>query len=171
MRHDRTVTDRYGRTSLELMVEHACLWSVDYEGGAETIAAAAEALADGVDSPGLREVAGLPSGATWWENEDTLRSAFTELGLVFPEKESRCAKLGAARALCEGALLGRLTPRELTESLHSLVGHEFSDATEDLVLLDDEGGWSPSQPAEWDERVLDAARVFLGQEAGRSGGG
>ena len=153
------------------MVEHACLWSVDYENAVGTIRDAAEALADGFDSPGLREVAGLPSAATWWANEDALRSAFTELGLAFPEKDSRVAKLGAARVLCERALTARLTPRELTESLHSLAGHEFSDETEDLVLLDDEGGWSPSRPEEWDGRVLDAARGFLRREAGRSGGG
>lgn len=85
---------------------------------------AARALARGVDSPSLREVAGL--GRTDPAAEDFSR-ALSELGLAWPTEDE--AHLYAARRICAGLLLGDLAPTEAVEKAEAVYHHLCSVAT------------------------------------------
>lgn len=125
------------------------------------IMAAAHALASGVDTPSLRELAGLSTRAILpWSFPEVVRSLSVELELSLPEPKSDAAQGLALRSLCRQSIDGSLAPRAVAGWAHRYVGHEGPAELQDLVELDDEYDvQGPS--AELDERVLTAARALL----------
>ena len=63
--------------------EAAVLWSIEEIAPADVIRLACDALVAGLDSQGLRELAGLPFGATYFGTEDLLVVALEELEIPF----------------------------------------------------------------------------------------
>lgn len=111
---------------------------------------AAEALADGLDSPALVELAGLSRRDPPADIRDLFVEAMAELGLPLPGVEDawRERMLGAA----EGMLTSSLTPYEASNEIYWCACHlERTDTTTMLVDLF-VGLWSSWE--DWpDERV------------------
>ncbi|MEU6311928.1 hypothetical protein [Streptomyces sp. NPDC047014] len=115
----------------------AVLWSVGEVGAQDVVEVACSALVAGLDSPGLRILAGYSRGEAEYEVPDVLPGVLDELGLVFYPRESEAGRDACVRALAHQHLAGRLTPRELAFRVHRRFGHQLPPA-ERLAELDDE---------------------------------
>lgn len=116
------------------LIEAIGLWRVAPElGTAPLIRIACDALVAGLDTPGLRELAGEPYHASGLA--DLVEQTLAELGL--PGLGGLDAELLAARARARDLLAGRLRPRDLTAWVHAAIGHDGSSAVQGLVDLDD----------------------------------
>lgn len=122
----------------QALVDAAAWYSVGDRTGAELTHAAANALVSGLDSPALRELAGLPAASSWDELSPVAERAFSELGLVFPEWQSDEGKRGALRVLASKYRRGDLPARELTSWAHSTIGHQAADDLAEFAQLDDD---------------------------------
>lgn len=135
------LTPNEGRV-VQALRDAAGLWlAAPRERGYEVgvIMAAAEALAQGVDTPSLRELAGISTHfISPWSLTVIARAAFEELGLHLPEPRSPEAQTMAMKAMCRQLRDGLVTARTLTDWAHSHIGHDGPDALQDLVELDDE---------------------------------
>lgn len=159
------VADSTASAGLRPLQNAVTMWAVGFDGSASSVLAAANALADGFDSPALREMAGLPLETSWWVSEDLVREAFAELDLDFPDASSPATKLVALRVMCQRFLEAEIGAEQLTEWAHSVIGHEFPDEqAEKFVLLDDTDDYLPERPADWAPRVRSAAEAFIARD-------
>jgi hypothetical protein len=136
-----------------------------YEAG--VIMAAAEALAQGADTPSLRELAGISTHRiSLWSLTEFARAAFEELGLHLPEPRSAEAQTMAMKAMCRQLSNGLVTPRTLTDWAHRHIGHDGPAALQDLVELDDEYDIQ-GQSEDLDRRTASAAEALLRGDTSR----
>lgn len=140
-----------------------------------TVAVATDALVIGLDTPALRQLAGLDRDAEWSEIQDLLSAVAAELGLVEPTLEGAVRAVLARR--CRGVLDGAAEVRDLvywagewdTVSPRLSVLEPFLQAYWEYEFLDDlreiadpaalAGSW-----AELDDQVRRAAADFLRDE-------
>ena len=118
----------------------------------------------GVDTPGLRELAGIPWQDPAGDIVDVLPRALAELGLSFYERDSFEGHLAAARVFARQCLAGELAPSRFTAWLHGVFEHGDGQVLDRLLELDDEYelAWSFGATAHYiDQDVLDAARQLI----------
>jgi hypothetical protein len=149
----------------ELRLREAVSWFlVTGQDASEITLAAAHALVEGLDSPALRELAGLERGSSRAELRVASVAAFDELHLRYPDLDTEHGQLFALSVLCRRYLDGVLSHRELTSWAHANIGHGGAETAQDLVLLDDaldEIGTSWRTMAEVHADIELAATAFL----------
>ena len=157
--------------------------AIEWAGGARghvLIDAAADALADGLDSPTLRILAGAPRAAADKEATELGPAVFEELGLQIEPRLSPEAIVEAARLLATDLLAGRWTPREATAALYRMyVASGYASELADFSGFDDyydmlRDGIVNGSVAALDEDVMRAARSLAARSswirANRPGG-
>ena len=120
------------------LLENVSWFLVSGHGTAELTMAAAEALVEGLDTPSLRDLAGLEPGSSCSDVRVVALAAFDELGLPYPNLDTDDGQLFVLRVLCRRYQDRALSPRELTSWAHANIGHEGARVAQDLVMLDDE---------------------------------
>jgi hypothetical protein len=123
-----------------------------------------DALVAGLDTPGLRDLAGRVSGENWFEMRDLIEKTFSELGTPLPQIDTDPSILLALQFMCQQFANGQVSARELAKWAHAHVGHEGPALAQDLVELDDAFDEIPyivGDEAEWTERTRVAAGAFL----------
>lgn len=147
----------------------AGLWraAIEWAGGARgqvLVDAAAEALAEGLDSPTLRILAGAPRAAADEEATELAPAVFEELGLQIEQRLSPEAMVEAARLIAIDLLAGRWIPREATAALYRMyVASGYANELADFSGFDDyydmlRDGIVAGSVASLDEDVMRAAR-------------
>ena len=116
----------------------AARWRADAGPAHAVVDAAVEALVAGVDSPSFVRLAGLTRAEADQEVRDLLPDALAELGFPLLGYDDPGNQVLGAAAIAEEYLLGRLTPRELTEQIHRRYGHQCDPLIEALSSLDDD---------------------------------
>ena len=120
------------------MLDEVALWSVDLNvGQGGVISAAVDALVAGLDSPSLRELAGLSDNSLYWTVRPLVEATLEELDLALPESGADALQIAAARAMSRRLLRGTLTTREFTIWAHRVISHEGAERLQSIVLLDD----------------------------------
>jgi hypothetical protein len=141
--------------------------AVRWAGGARgqvLVDAAAHALADGLDSPTLRVLAGAPRAAADEEATELGPQVFEELGLRIEPRLSPAAIVEAARLVAADLVAGHLTPRAATATLYRMyVESDYEDVLADFSGFDDwydmlRDGIVAGSKAEVDEAVMRSAR-------------
>jgi hypothetical protein len=148
-----------------VLADTVALWSAGAETPEAVVRCACDALVAGLDSDGLRTLAGLSTSASTWDVEDVVPLAAAELGIETCPPRTEGASLQAARVLARRCLAGAVQPRELVAWMHTTFVHGQSDRIEPLLVLDDEYDISMDTDrsiAFLDQEVLDAARALLG---------
>lgn len=142
------------------LIDAAAWYSLSGESPAQLTSTAAHALMAGLDSPALRELAGLPAASSWGDVQSVAAAAFSDLGLRFPEWRSDEGTRDALRTLARRYRQRELSARELTSWAHVNVGHDGPDDLTDFAELDDEldlaeGGIGsvPAVEAELDQAI------------------
>src|SRR4051794_16137955 len=95
------------------LIDALSLWSGGVEASTVVVEAACQALVAGLDSPGLRALAGLPFDVSTYELEDVAPAVVIELGLPYSPPRTEGAAVAAARVMAARCLRGELTPRDL----------------------------------------------------------
>ncbi|MBR7743749.1 hypothetical protein KC207_10655 [Phycicoccus sp. BSK3Z-2] len=155
--------------AVDVLVDAAALCELDSPHTVDAVvAAAAEAIAAGVDSPDLGELA----GASPSEGYGALRPLVSDvlIGLRRPlPSDPGDLQVAAARAMCRRLVTGTITPRELTRWAHSAAGHDGAENLQPLVLADDEyddADELASSTADIDEKVREEAAALLTSPSG-----
>ena len=160
----------------------ARLWraAIEWAGGARgqvLVDAAAEALADGLDSPTLRILAGAPRAAADEEAVELAPAVFEELSLQIEQRLSPAAIVEAARLIALDLLAGHWTPREATAALYRMpIASGHPDELADFSGFDDyydmlRDGIVTGSVATLDEDVMRAARSLAAGEPGANSDG
>ena len=154
--------------------EAAAAWAAGAPDGARvTVLAACDLLADGVDTPSLRDLAALPLNAGWWEARDVLMATLDELGIDFVEGGSVEARLLVMRSLCRTYLTGARSERDFVESCIGMFIAEYDDAPAASIQLSflyfsfemDDGELNPEEAARLTRVAEQLAREFLAATA------
>ncbi|MFJ4408878.1 hypothetical protein [Streptomyces sp. NPDC088910] len=123
--------------------------------------AAAHLLADGYDSPSLRELAGLSRRAETAEIDELFDRAMAELGVRIPDGETaeRCLLHHMATRLCAGAVSPRVAAARIWQGLASQTKaeREFVQAVGEEYYLD---YLSPEGLRAWENAVLLTAQTL-----------
>ena len=120
------------------LIDAAAWYSLSGDSPAQLTSAAAHALVAGLDTPALRELAGLSAASSWSDVQSVAVAAFRELRLRFPEWRSDEGKRDALRTLARRYQQRELSARELTAWAHVNIGHDGPDDLTDFAELDDE---------------------------------
>lgn len=100
--------------------------------------AAALALADGIDSPTLRLLAGTPRASADDEAWELAPAVFEELGLQIPERLSEAAYIAGAVLVAQRFLDGQGSAREVAERLYAMyLSADYPDELADFSRLAD----------------------------------
>jgi hypothetical protein len=127
-----------GDRAIRALAECWALWPHVSGQPVAAIRAAAEALTLDVDSPSLRELAGLSERhADASEVLDLLAIALDELEVVAVSPDSDEGQLLALRYYCLQWRDGRISDAELVELAYSTIGYHGSLVARDLVELED----------------------------------
>lgn len=151
-----------GPEPVEALLNAGTVWAATGH-GQPLVDAAAAALAEGVDSPTLRVLAGAPARFADQEATEFASAVFSELGLALPVKFSEEAYVALARLKAQQFLDGELSARKLANELWSLYSAcDYSPALaaasglgDWYSLLDD--GVIPSDEAAADAQVRECA--------------
>lgn len=164
-KQDVAVTESAARESLS---DAVALWAVGPTSGAQdVIAAAVDALVAGVDSPSLRELAGLSAKDDYWTLRPLVEATLDELDISHPGPDSDETQVAAARVMCRRLLRGDLTAREFVIWAHGTVGHDGAARLQPIVELDDGYdicGYTGETAEELDEAAHREARSLLAGE-------
>jgi hypothetical protein len=140
------------------------MWQVGSINSPVVVDRAVGALVAGLDTPGLRDLAGRVSDENWFEMRDLIEETFSELGAPLPQIDTDASILLALQFMCQQFASGQVSARELAKWAHAHVGHEGPALAQDLVVLDDafdEIPYIDGDEAEWTERTKEAARSLL----------
>ncbi|GAB3184466.1 hypothetical protein GCM10027259_42860 [Micromonospora palomenae] len=167
MVHSRPVTTQ--REAISELHDAVVLWAIGYGSADDVVRAACDALAAGVDSSSLAELAGVPLRQADTAVHGPLPAALNELGLPSYSQGSRESEVAALRVLATRAVAGDLSPRELADWTHRTFGHDRLPLAGPLAALDDQYdmlGYGPVSPsteatAALDAEVLAEARRLL----------
>lgn|GEM_PF-6593274 len=131
------------------LISARALWVIRQDAATAAFSAATEALVEGHDGQGLRELAGASPQINVFELRVLIDDALNELGLAAVEMTGDEAKLIAAHFYARRAIEGNLRIRELTSWAHRVVGHEGHPIAQKLVDLDDayDDGWGEEPDA------------------------
>ncbi|MFJ3405334.1 hypothetical protein [Promicromonospora sp. NPDC090134] len=112
------------------------------------VSSATDALVLGLDSPGLRELAGLDHAVDWGDVDSLILQAAVELHLPRPTNE--LALRAELERHARQILRGQETPGALTVWAYRRVGHEGPRELLALVRLDDEYAMLEEVPGYWE---------------------
>jgi hypothetical protein len=146
------------RQAIRALTLAVAAWQVGANGPSVLVDRAVDALVSGLDTPGLRDLAGRAGDENWFEMRDLLEATFRELGAELPQTESEVSKLLALQFMCEQFISRTIDARQLGEWAHSMIGHNGPELAQDLVMLDDAFNLDNAQRAAYAD---DAARAFL----------
>jgi hypothetical protein len=106
--------------------------------GQPLVDAAAQALADGLDSPTLRVLAGAPHASADDEARELAPAVFEELGLEIPERMSDAAYIAGAVLVGRRFLDGQGTARDVAKRLYAMfVSAGYPNELAEFSGLDD----------------------------------
>jgi hypothetical protein len=151
--------------AFEAFAEAGVSWAAGGR-GQPLVDAAAEALAAGVDSPTLRQLAGAPRAFADEEASELAPIAFEELGLAIQERRSPEAVVAGARQLARQFLNGGLRPRDLARDLYAMyVAAGYPEELANWSGIDDyydmlENGVMAGRIEDADDAVTEEARVL-----------
>ena len=149
----------------DAFAEAAVVWAAGGR-GQPLVDAAAEALAAGVDSPTLRQLAGAPRASADEEAQDLAPKVFEELGLVIHDRLSSQAVVAGARQLARQFLNSRLPARELARDLYRMyVAAGYPEVLANWSGIDDyydmlESGVIAGRIDDADKAAMEEARVL-----------
>ncbi len=125
-------------TETSALFDAVALWEVaETTGAAAVISAAVNAIVKGVDSPALRELAGLSGNESYWAMRPVVESTLEEFDIAFPGPDGDDIQIAATRVMCERLLDGILSARDFCSWAHSTIGHEGAAQLQPFVDLDD----------------------------------
>ncbi|MGF6832847.1 hypothetical protein QF015_001012 [Paenarthrobacter sp. TE4293] len=124
-------------TATVALIAAQALWSIRQDAAAAAIAAATDALVEGLDGPALRELAGAWPNINVFELGVLMDDALKELGVATGDMTKDDAQLVAAYHYASQTTDGTLPLRELASWAHRVVGHEGHPIAQELVELDD----------------------------------
>ena len=157
------------QTAREALSDAVALWEVRTTFGPDAvIAAAADALVVGVDSPTLRELAGASARDDYWTLRPLVEGALEELSIHRPDPGSDEIQIAATRVMAKWLISGALTPSEFARWAHATIGHEGAHQLQPLVDLDDAydvTDYTGDTPADLDEVARSMARSLLAGES------
>ena len=162
----------------EALLESLVIWTwKDHTQGQDVVDAACTALVAGLDSPALRDLAGLYPDTPHEVLRTVVDHVVAELGLALPDGDD-ALNLYVLRAQARKVIDGGMTPRALTEWAFSHRGAHDSDEHERFVgvlweyeELDDtqepcgNGAPTHAEEAALDARVRRMARALLKEAA------
>ncbi|GAA3275744.1 hypothetical protein [Paenarthrobacter aurescens] len=149
------------------LISARALWVIRQDAATAAISAATEALLEGHDGQGLRELAGASPHINVFELRTLIDDALNELGLATVEMTDDEAKLIVAHFYACRAVEGNPRIRDLTSWAHRVVGHQGHPVAQELVNLDDaygayDDGWGEEPNAmQVIVRFVDGARLEL----------
>lgn len=155
------------------LADAVVLWRLPGTASAVVIDAATQALVDGLDSPALRQLAGEPAGASWFDLAPLVERVVEELGLAdlltaSPERAALTVMVRRFRA-------GALSAHDLVCWAHQNIGHEGPPDCLPFVELDDEYDLVECGVLDGEQverRVAETAEAFLtGRPSPGRGGG
>ncbi|MET8452350.1 hypothetical protein [Streptomyces sp. NPDC005209] len=120
---------------------------------------AAHALADGRDSPALRELAGLPRRSDEAEIRELYVRALHELGIPLPDEETagRCLLVSLAFGLAHG----ELSPEDVADRLSMTVAARTEEETRFLSVAAAYSEWTvPDELPGWESDLRTAAHAL-----------
>jgi hypothetical protein len=119
--------------ALEQLADAIALWRFNPDGrGQEIVDAAVDALVGGVDSPTLRELAGVPGNEPRSVLDELVDTTTAELGInSLPDPTGSTA----FRVMAHQAIAGRITARELTFWAYRYIGPEAEEFAQPFVHL------------------------------------
>ena len=120
------------------LVEAIAWWKVGLPNATSILAhSAADALAEGIDSSALAELAGIPRDEDWYSIERLIERLSHQIDL----STDLAADLSviAVRRMCRKVLSGEILPRDLSQWVHSVFHHQSdSGLLNTLAELDDD---------------------------------
>ncbi|MFE9628414.1 hypothetical protein [Streptomyces sp. NPDC006527] len=117
---------------------------------------AAHALVDGLDSPSLRELAGLPRRSDETEIRELYFQALHELGISLPDEETAGRYLLVSLAF--GLAKGELSPKDVADRLSMTVAARTQEETRFLSIAADYSEWiGPDELPAWENDLRTAA--------------
>ena len=117
---------------------------------------AAHALADGLDSPALRELAGLPRRGDESEIRELFVQTLHELGIPLPDEETAGRRLLVSLAF--GLADGELSPQDVAGRLSMTVAARTEEETRFLSVAAEYSEWlGPDQLPGWEDELRTAA--------------
>ena len=143
------------------------LWSAEAWTHEELVEAACDALIAGVDSPGLRELAGVFRLEAHYEVPRLLPIAAEELGVEWHARGSKLGRIAGCRAMARLCLFARMAPKDLAGWAHFMFQHGENEAIEPLLGLSDAYeivSYTGVRQEEIDEQVRAACRGLLETE-------
>ncbi|MCT2276752.1 hypothetical protein [Micromonospora chalcea] len=147
---------------MERLRDLAVRLAMDEPVGDDLPMAAAQALARGVDSPSLRELAGLSKGQSR-EAVDLFRQAMEELGSPVPDESG--ARLHLMRVAAANIVAGEGDPEDLAHEIYWQSSHFLSPELREVgyrfLHLCAECGVPPDRTEEAVAAMKEAARSFL----------
>ena len=147
---------------MERLRDLAVRLAMDEPVGDDLAMAAAHALARGVDSPSLRELAGLSKGQSR-EAVDLFRQAMEELGSPVPDESG--ARLHLMRAAAASIIAGEGDPEDLAHEIYwqsaYFPSEELREVGYRFLYLYADCGAAPDQREEAVAAMKEAARSFL----------
>lgn len=156
---------RSRNSPLEGLADAIALWRFDPDGrGQEIVDAAVEALVGGVDSPTLRELAGVPGNESQSVLAEMVDETAGELGVRYSLEPTVS---NALEAMARRMLAGRVTPGELTSWVLWNIGPEAEEFAQPFLHI----GWmyTEVEMLAWtnedlDRTVIAEAESFLAGE-------
>lgn len=149
---------------IEELADAIALWSFDPDGrGQQIVDAAVDALVGGVDSPTLRELAGVPGSESRSVLAELVAQTCAELGISYSPDPTGSI---AFRVLARRTIAGRLNPGALTSLATTHIGPESEEFAQPFLHL----GWLyeaelPNLTTEdIDRAVIAEAEAFLAGE-------
>ena len=140
--------------------EAVMMWVSDFDGSEPVIDASCHALVVGVDSPALRELAGLPRSIEWLNNDHTIRATFDELGLDVPDPDNVDVRLEVLAVLAARCLSDQISTEDLLEWSSQNLDWEASPHADRLYKIWSE--WEGLHEEGWkDSATREAAWNFL----------
>ena len=136
------------------------LWDLGLSDFSIVTDAAADCLANNMDTPSLRDLAGRSTNENWFEMKELLERTFGELDLRIPPTDAERSSLVGMAYVCREFLAGRLSPRELSNWAHTHLTHEGPPQAQGLVDLDDEFDEGLLE-GDWRREAELRARAFL----------
>ncbi len=120
---------------------------------------AAHALVDGLDSPALRELAGLPRRCDEAEIRELYVQALHELGISLPDEETAGRRLLVSLAF--GLAKGELSPKDVADRLSMTVAARTREETRFLSVAADYSEWiGPDEVPGWENDLRTAAHLL-----------
>jgi hypothetical protein len=141
--------------------EAGALWALGGTDGADTIAAAADLLAVGLDGPAVRALASLWRDSDWWQVRAAADAAFDELRVPRPGDDDGETKGLALAHEGRRFLEGAIAARALVAWAHDNVGHYAPEPTEAIVELDDDPSWAGLAEPQAHDMVEPLVRAYL----------